>query len=176
MKGSDEEIVSGDGGEAEGKTTDRGGRGGDNGDDGATSHSAVPNSPLSPFPDLALCYYKSSTSRERSGWIFLSDVISVGTDPVDRWVEVRHPSRTYRLRASDKAVQRRWLDALRALCQAGHEGGEAITGEGEPKLSEGVESELSKESANERVSTLREILENHDLLVALSLVASIPGA
>lgn len=95
--------------------------------------------------ELALCYYKSPSSREKSGWIFLSDVTNVvekydegtsstGKDP-DReksgisydsiygngfkWIHVCHPSRTYKLLSEDVNEYNLWFKTLRQICQIG---------------------------------------------------------
>ena len=66
--------------------------------------------------NLALCYYKTPTSHARSGWFYLSGVQSIEEDTVDRWITIRHPSRTYRLRAPDHAQHNMWYQALTKIC------------------------------------------------------------
>jgi hypothetical protein len=67
-------------------------------------------------PELILSYYKSPKSKEKSGWIFLSDVSSVSEDAASHYMILVHPSRTYRLRALGRNQHDVWLDTLCALC------------------------------------------------------------
>ena len=93
--------------------------------------------------ELALCYYKSPSSREKSGWIFLSDVTDVvekygeGRTEKDqdrdksgisydsifgngfKWIHVCHPRRTYKLRSDDVNEYNLWTKTLRQICQIG---------------------------------------------------------
>jgi len=68
--------------------------------------------------ELALCYYKNPTSSDQCGWIFLSDVESVEQNIVQRWITISHPSRTYRLQASDHVQHARWYTVLSKHCGA----------------------------------------------------------
>ncbi len=87
--------------------------------------------------ELALCYYKTPSSKEKSGWIFLSDVTSVTEENGEgdegsssgmsnvastglgngyKWIHVCHPSRTYKLRCEDWNEQNLWMKTLRQIC------------------------------------------------------------
>ncbi len=72
--------------------------------------------------ELVLCYYKTASSKDKSGWIFLSDVTSV-TDKVEdngnapiSWIHVCHPSRTFKLRGESPIDHSLWLTTLKQVC------------------------------------------------------------
>lgn len=68
--------------------------------------------------ELAMCYYKSQTSSEPCGWIFLSDIEAVKQDPISCWLTICHPSRTYRIQAPERHQHQRWFSALSILCSS----------------------------------------------------------
>mmetsp|Transcript_20975 Transcript_20975/g.43876 ORF Transcript_20975/g.43876 Transcript_20975/m.43876 type:complete len:559 (+) Transcript_20975:79-1755(+) len=69
--------------------------------------------------ELALCYYRKSSvpNNERSGWIFLSDVISISQDVADRWITIEHPTRTLRIQSPAAAQHRVWFSTLSKCCR-----------------------------------------------------------
>ena len=62
--------------------------------------------------EWALCYYKTDTSKEKNGWLFLADVKSVYQDKIEQWITVVHPSKTYKLRAPSHVEHKKWFDII----------------------------------------------------------------
>ena len=72
--------------------------------------------------DLALCYYKTPSSTEKSGWIFLADVKGIA-EIIDQhmnnpnvWIHIIHPSRVFKLHAVDAHDHTLWIRTLRHIC------------------------------------------------------------
>jgi len=72
-----------------------------------------------PLAELALCYYKRSSSDKqgRCGWLFLSDVLSLGQDVPNRWITIEHPTRVMRLQSPTPAQHRVWFSTLSKCCK-----------------------------------------------------------
>ena len=66
--------------------------------------------------DFALYYYKTKTSKEPIGWYFLSEFEEIDEDTFSRQIILRHPSRTFRLRAEDVEEHTTWIRGLSSLC------------------------------------------------------------
>ena len=66
--------------------------------------------------ELALCYYKTSTSRDRNGWFFLADVTSLNQDETGKWITIVHPTRTYKLKAPNHKEHLKWFTTLFEYC------------------------------------------------------------
>ena len=66
--------------------------------------------------EYILSYYNSPKSKEKSGWIFLSDVTNVTEDAACHYIILAHPSRTFRLRAIDRNEHEKWFDTFCQLC------------------------------------------------------------
>jgi len=65
----------------------------------------IPNSSSDSGTELALCYYKRSSSdkEQRCGWLFMNDVLSIAQDIPNRWVTIEHPTRIMRLQSPTPA-------------------------------------------------------------------------
>ena len=63
------------------------------------------NGSSDPSEELALCYYKRSSSdkEQRCGWLFLNDVLSLSQDIPERWITIEHPTRIMRLQSPTPA-------------------------------------------------------------------------
>jgi len=72
-----------------------------------------------PLAELALCYYKRSSSDKqgRCGWLFLSDVLGLGQDVPNRWITIEHPTRVMRLQSPTPAQHRVWFSTLSKCCK-----------------------------------------------------------
>ncbi len=83
--------------------------------DDQNSSNGVTKKPV----ELTLSYYKSPSSRDRSGWIFLSDVTNV-SEKIDgsnrKWIQVSHPKRTFKFRGLDQREHDLWMKTLCQLC------------------------------------------------------------
>ena len=74
--------------------------------------------------ELLLAYYHQPPSPDeegvprmsKGGWIFLSDVQSVSEDAIGHWIEIRHPTRTFRVKTDSRADHNSWFQALAELC------------------------------------------------------------
>lgn len=68
--------------------------------------------------ELALCYYKrNNDDKERSGWLFLSDVLSLAQDLPGRWIILEHPTRILRIQSPTPAQHRVWYSTLTKSCK-----------------------------------------------------------
>mmetsp|Transcript_39097 Transcript_39097/g.81814 ORF Transcript_39097/g.81814 Transcript_39097/m.81814 type:complete len:505 (-) Transcript_39097:275-1789(-) len=72
-----------------------------------------------PSEELALCYYKRSSSdkEQRCGWLFLNDVLSLTQDVPNRWITIEHPTRILRLQSPTPAQHRVWFSTLSKCCK-----------------------------------------------------------
>lgn len=68
--------------------------------------------------EFALCYYKTPASTEKSGWIFLSDVINLSEIVVGNscWIHINHPIRLFKLKVVNQDHHSLWLTTLQRLC------------------------------------------------------------
>lgn len=68
-------------------------------------------------PEVTLCYYKTSESKEPRGWVFLRDVTSIHEETVDGSpvLVIVHPSRTMKLKASSNFSTLSWISKLKGL-------------------------------------------------------------
>lgn len=75
--------------------------------------------------ELALCYYKTPSSKDRSGWVFLSDVTNIREEleqvgnSTYNWIQVIHPTRVFKLRGIDHRDHISWLTTLHQVCNCG---------------------------------------------------------
>lgn len=65
--------------------------------------------------ELALSYCKRPNS-ERSGWLFLSDVLSIAQDQATNFITIEHPSRILRIQSPTPAQHRVWFSTLSKCC------------------------------------------------------------
>jgi hypothetical protein len=66
--------------------------------------------------EYTLSYYKNPTCTQRCGWFFLTDVRTILTDDVSRWITIQLHSRTYQLRTPDHRQHDAWCHSLESLC------------------------------------------------------------
>ena len=103
--------------------------------------------------ELALCYYKTPSSKDRSGWVFLSDVTNireefeqVGTN-TNSWIQVIHPMRVFKLRGINHRDHLLWLTTLREICNHGMHGDDDIEKDNEGSSAAALEERQSDENS-----------------------------
>lgn len=63
-----------------------------------------------------LCYFKRPSDCERSGWMFLSDVVALSQDSATNYITIEHPSRILRIQSPTPAQHRVWFSTLSKCC------------------------------------------------------------
>ena len=66
--------------------------------------------------EYTLSYYKNPVSSHRCGWLFLTDVRTILTDDVSRWITIELPNRTFQLRSPDHRQHDAWCHCLWTIC------------------------------------------------------------